>query len=175
MNLFKVIIETDRLLLKAISYDYANDIFREFTQEITRYMYPKPPERIEEIGEHIGKSLKELEEGTDLQMVIINKANNEFIGRIGLHDINTLEPELGIWTKKSSHNNKYGLEAMNGLIEWTNINIKFNYLRYPVDKRNTASRRIAETNNGKIMREYKKVGMGGNELDEYEYWIYPKK
>jgi hypothetical protein len=25
------------------------------------------------------------------------------------------------------------------------------------------------------MKEYKKIGMGGNELDEYEYWIYPRE
>jgi RimJ/RimL family protein N-acetyltransferase len=85
-----------------------------------------------------------------------------------------MDPELGIWTKKSSHNNGYGIEAMNGLIEWVNKNIKFDYLKYPVDKRNKASRRIPERNNGKIVKEYKNKGLGGKELDEVEYWIYPK-
>jgi len=36
-------------------------------------------------------------------MVITNKNEDEFIGCIGLHNINTLTPELGIWTKKLSH------------------------------------------------------------------------
>jgi hypothetical protein len=43
-----------------------------------------------------------------------------------------------------------------------------------VDKRNKASRRLPENNSEKIMKEYKTTGSGGNELDEYEYWIYPK-
>lgn len=39
---------SDRLIQKAISKEYANDIFREFTSEIALYMGPKPPEKIEE-------------------------------------------------------------------------------------------------------------------------------
>jgi RimJ/RimL family protein N-acetyltransferase len=175
MNLLDVIIETKRLVLKPISYEYTDEIFREFTYEITKYMNPKPAKNIEETKNFIKKSLEELTEGTNLQLVIIKKDNNEFIGCIGLHNIKTIDPELGIWTKKSSHNNGYGLESMSGLIEWTHKNIKFNYLKYPVDKRNKASRRLPEKNKGIIMKEYKNIGVGGNELDEYEYWIYPKK
>jgi hypothetical protein len=63
---------------------------------------------------------------------------------------------------------------MTGLIEWTHKNIKFDYLIYPVCKRNIPSRRIPENNNGIIMGEEKSLGEAGNELDEYIYWIYPK-
>jgi len=63
---------------------------------------------------------------------------------------------------------------MTGLIEWSHKNIKFNYLIYPVDKKNIASRKIPEKNGGKIMEEKKTKGMAGNELDEYVYWIYSK-
>jgi RimJ/RimL family protein N-acetyltransferase len=174
MNLLDTTIETKRLLLKPISHDYADEIFKEFTSEITKYMYPKPAENIDETKDFIEKSLEGSANGTNLQLIIVNKDNNEFIGCIGLHNINTMEPELGIWTKKSSHNNGYGLEAMTALINWAHKNIKFNYLKYPVDKRNKASRRLPENNNGKIMKEYKTIGSGSNELDEYEYWIYPK-
>jgi RimJ/RimL family protein N-acetyltransferase len=175
MDLFNVIIETERLLLKPISYDFTEEIYREFTPEVARYMTPKPAETIEETKQMIEESLEGLKIGTNLQMVILNKNTNEFIGLIGLHEINSLEPPVGIWTKRSSHNNGYGLEAMNGLIDWANRNIKFNYINYSVDKRNKASRRIPESNNGKIMREYKKIGMGGNELYFMEYWIYPNE
>jgi RimJ/RimL family protein N-acetyltransferase len=174
MNLLDQTIETERLILKPISYEYAEDIFKEFTQEITKYMYPKPAKNIDETKEFIKHSLVGLENGTNFQLVIVNKTNSEFIGCIGLHNINEIDPELGIWTKKSSHNNGYGMEAMNGLIKWANENIKFNHLKYPVDKRNKASKRIPERNDGEIMKEYKKIGMGGNELDEIEYWIYPR-
>ena len=174
MNLLDTIIETDRLILKPMTLDFSEDIFKEFTSEITKYMYPKSAIDVEETFEFIKNSIEKLKKGIDLQMVIINKKQNEFIGCIGIHNLNTLEPELGIWTKKSSHKNGFGLEAMTGLIEWAHKNIKFNYLIYPVDKRNIASRRLPEKNNGKIMKEKKMIGMAGNELDEYVYWIYPK-
>jgi RimJ/RimL family protein N-acetyltransferase len=175
MDLSNKTIETGRLLLKPISYEYAECIFKEFTQEITKYMMPKPAESIEETKEFIKKSLDGLEKGVNFQLVIVNKRNNEFIGCIGSHNIDKTDPELGIWIKKSSQYNGYGLEAMNGLIGWANENIEFEHLKYPVDKRNKASRRIPEMNNGKIMKEYKDIGMGKNELDEIEYWIYPKE
>ncbi|MCL2412254.1 MAG: GNAT family N-acetyltransferase [Treponema sp.] len=174
MNLFNVTIETERLLLKPISYDYAEDIFIEFTTEIARYMTPKPAESIEEAKEMIKEYLEGLRNGTILQLVTVNKNTNEFIGLIGLFCIDTLEPSVKIWIKKSSHNNGYGAEAMDGLIDWANKNIKFNYINYPVDKRNESSRKIPEKYNGKIMKEYEKKGIGGNELYFLEYWIYPR-
>jgi hypothetical protein len=48
MNLMDIMIDTERLLLKPITLIYAEDIFKEFTWEITKYMYPKPAEKIEE-------------------------------------------------------------------------------------------------------------------------------
>ena len=174
MNLMNALIETERLILKPISYEYTENIFMKFTQEITKYMYPKPAENIEETRAFIEQSLKGLENGNNLQMVILNKIKNEFIGCIGLHNIEKIDPELGIWIKKSSYNNGYGLEAINGLIIWTNENVKFEYLKYPVDKNNTSSKKIPERNNGKIMKEYKNIGMKGNELEILEYWIYSK-
>jgi len=133
MVLTNIRIKTDRLLLKPITLDFAGDIFNEFSWEITKYMYPKHAEKIEETYDFINNSLMKLKSGIDLQMVITNE--DEFIGCIGLHNINTLTPELGIWTKKLSHKNGYGLEAMTGLIEWSHENIKFSHLIYPVDKK----------------------------------------
>ena len=174
MNLLDIKIETKRLLLKPVTLNYVEEFFKEFTWDITKYMYPKPAERIEETYSLVEESINNLKNGTKLSMIILDKNNDEFIGRIGIYDFNTLEPGLWIWIKKSSHNNSFGLEAMTGLIEWAHKNIKFNHLVYPVDKRNIASRRLPEKNNGKIMKEEKSLGEAGNELDEYEYWIYSK-
>ena len=174
MNLLDVIIETERLLLRPLTLEYVEDIFKEFTWEITKYMFPKPAEKIEETYNYIEKSILKIKNGIELVMVITDKKNNEFIGCIGIYDFNSLTPGLWIWLKKSSHKKGYGLEAMTGLIEWAHENIKFDHLIYPVDKRNIASRRLPEKNNGKIMKEEKSFGEAGNELDEYEYWIYSK-
>jgi RimJ/RimL family protein N-acetyltransferase len=174
MNLLDVIIETERLILKPITLNYAEDIFKEFTWEITKYMYPKPFDNIQEINKLIEESIIKVKNEVSLYMVILDRNNNEFIGCTGWEIFDTSKPELWIWIKKSSHNKSFGLEAMTGLIEWTHENIKFDYLIYPACKNNIASRRLPEKNKGKIMGEEKSLGEAGNELDECIYWIYPK-
>jgi ribosomal-protein-alanine N-acetyltransferase len=172
MNLLETKIETSRLILVPITVIHAEEIFTHFTIEITRYMFPKPATQIEETLEFINTSLIGLENGTNLQLVILHKDSEEFVGCAGLHNVDTIDPELGIWTKKSSHGNGYGIEAISGIITWARLHVPFTYLRYPVDRENYPSRRIAERNGGVIHREYRKVNQCGVELDLVEYWIF---
>ena len=175
MNLLDVNIETNRLLLVPINRKYAEDIFRTFTAVITGYMYPRPATDISETLEFIDSALKGLENGTNLQLVIVDKSSMEFLGCAGLHKVGQIDPELGIWIKKSSHGNGYGHEAITAVIGWARAHIQFEHLRYPVDKRNVPSRRIPERNGGVIRREYRKMNQNGFELDEVEYWIFKQE
>jgi ribosomal-protein-alanine N-acetyltransferase len=172
VELNKVEIKTDNLILTPITEKHAQSIFEEFTDDITRYMYPKPSESIDGVKNFISSSLQGLEDGTNLQLVILKKATLEFLGCAGLHNVGRRDPELGLWIKKSAHGNSFGLEAITGIIKWARANIVFEYLKYPVDKRNIASRRIPERNDGIIRNEYKQLNEKGFELDEVEYWIY---
>ena len=174
MDLFQTKIESDRLNLIPISKSHAKVIFEEFTAEITEFMYPKPAGNIEEVHDFITSSLESMKAGTNLQLVIFQKSTHEFLGCIGLHNLEQAAPELGIWLKKSVHGKGYGLEAMTALIHWAQNNIDFEFLKYPVDKRNIPSRKIPEANGGILKREFKAVNLSGNELDEVEYWIYNK-
>jgi ribosomal-protein-alanine N-acetyltransferase len=123
-NLLSVQIESPRLLLVPITEDYAEEIFKYFDDEITLYMVPKPAEKIEETYQFIHSSIEGLNNGSNLQLVILIKSTNEFIGCAGLHRINTKTPELGIWTKKDSHGNAYGLEAITAMICWSKKNLE---------------------------------------------------
>jgi len=171
MDLSDVVIITNRLILKAIEECFVKDIFDEFTLNITTFMYPQPSGNIEDTWEFVRSSMEGLKEGTNLQLVILDKVTSEFLGCCGLHNLNEREPELGIWLKKSAHRNGYGLEAITGIIEWTRLNMDFVHLKYPVDKNNYASRRIPEFFNGKLVKEYTHTNIMGKELDIVEYWI----
>jgi len=171
-NMAAVKIKTDRLLLSPIDYSHTEEMFTQFDKETTRYMFPKPAEKIEETRAFIKTSLEELSNGTALQLMIIIEKTKEFIGCAGIHKINSLKPELGIWIKKYSYGNGYGIEAITGMIKWVKETIEFDYLVYPVDKKNLQSRRIPERNGGIIGREYKEINKAGFELDIVEYWIY---
>lgn len=58
MDTSNITIETKNLCLKGITLDYKDNIFREFTAEITTHMFPNPAEKIEETIEFIETSIK---------------------------------------------------------------------------------------------------------------------
>ena len=142
MDLFSVSIESARLLQIPIEQHHSKDIFEHFTEEITRYMYPKPPADLDETERIVSYSIKDLENGTDLQMVILDKQSKEFLGCSGVHHIKARIPEIGIWVKKEAQLKGYGLEAIEAIVTWARRNMRFAALKYPVDKRNIPSRRI---------------------------------
>jgi len=173
MNLLNIKIITDHLRLLPTSEQYAEDIFKEFTSELTIHMFPKPADKIEETISFIQSSREKMQKGEELQVVIQNKETNEFIGHGGIHGINTETPELGIWIKVGAHGHKYGREAVTGLKSWIDKNIKYTHITYPVDRNNIASRKIVDSLGGIVKKEYKKQSLNNTILDIVEYLIYP--
>ncbi len=172
VDLTSLRIEGDRVTLKSINKNYSSEIFKEFTSEITQYMFPKPAEKIEETLSFISESLDGMRGGWDLVLVITQKENGEFLGCCGFHGKgNPRTPEIGIWIKKEAHGNKYGREAIKTLTSWAVENIDFDYAIYPVDKANVASRKIPEALGGTIFDEKRAKTMSGNYLDEVIYKI----
>jgi ribosomal-protein-alanine N-acetyltransferase len=165
-------IDCKRVRLIPITQKFSDEIFSEFTDEISRYMVPATPANIEEIEFFINASIERMEKKTDIIFVILKRDNNEFLGVCGLHgSANPREPVLGIWLKKSAHGNHYGREAIRYLAEWTRNNIDINFMIYPCDKDNIASRKVAEHLNGFIFHEGKTETMSGNILNEVAYKI----
>jgi RimJ/RimL family protein N-acetyltransferase len=175
VNFFDIKIETDRLLLVPIELSHAEDNFKYLTTEVTKYMGPKPAEDISETIAWIKSARERMEQGGNVQLVILKKDTGEFIGCAGLHDVDGKTPELGVWTKLTSHGNHFGREAITALYNWACENIGFDYVSYPVDKRNIASRKIPESLGGVIAREFKSINQSGFELTEVEYRIYKNK
>ncbi len=171
MDILKVTIETERLLLVPISLEYADDIFKEFTPEITRFMYPKSPDKIEETIEYIQDRTEKMKRGEEIVISILDKNTKELIGGSGLHHLSTKVLEFGIWIKRGAHGNKYGREAIAGVKKWAEENLDFDYFIYPADRNNIPSRKIAESLGGKIHKEYRQKSLSGVILDEVEYRI----
>lgn len=166
-------IYTERLLIKAISLEYKAEIFQEFTPEIATYLYAAPPKEISGTEFFINQSLLNMEKGEHLTVVILNKHTQEFLGCSGINNLKTPHPQTGIWLKKSAHNKGYATEVIKALKQWADENLDYEYLRYPVDRANTASRKIPEKLGGKINREYDHKNLAGRILNTIEY-IMPK-
>jgi [ribosomal protein S5]-alanine N-acetyltransferase len=173
INLTDVAIETERLRLIPTSEAYAPQIFAEFTREITTYMTPKPAEAMEETLTFLRRAQVQLTEGTELHVVVLAKRSGEFLGVAGLHELTSRAPELGIWIKKDAHGHGYGLEAVTAMSRWALSNLDFDYLVYPVDRRNVSSRRIPESLGGAVKGEYDKLNESGFLLQLLEYQIEP--
>lgn len=172
MNLKNVIIESPRLIQVPISEEYKYDIFNTFTPEVAKYMYPKPHDDIRETEDFISMSLKGIEAGNNLQMVILKKSSNEFLGCSGLHGIDTNTPETGLWLKVSAHGFAYGKETIEAIYNWAKQNTKFKYIKYSVERENISSVKIPEMLGGKVQKEYKMKNMAGRMQDLLEYHIY---
>ena len=168
-------IPTERLNLVPLSMKYRDEIFTEFDNEITTHMYPRSAKKISETEDFINEAMKQLKAGTDLQLAILDKDSNEFLGCAGLHHVDKKTPEFGVWVKKSAHGKALGREAMQALKKWADENLEYEYLLYPVAGENIASKKIAESMGGKIEREYDVKNMSGNSLHLIEYRIYNNK
>ncbi|MSU75797.1 MAG: N-acetyltransferase [Candidatus Magasanikbacteria bacterium] len=175
MNLLDVTISTVRLLLVPTSLDIKEECFKEFDKEVTVFMAPVPAKTIADTEEFVNTSRRNMAEGKELVCAIFNKDTKEFLGHAGLHHIDTMTPELGVWIKKSAHGMHYGSEAMQALKKWADEHVDYEYILYPVAAVNVASRKIPESLGGKVIREYEKANGAGKKMSWVDYRIYKKE
>jgi ribosomal-protein-alanine N-acetyltransferase len=174
LSLLNLSIAGERVRLVPTTHDHAEAIFREFSEEITRYMYPRPAARMEETLDFIERSRERMAAGANLQLTILSRETGEFLGCCGLHgESNPKSPELGIWVKRAAHGRGYGREAIVALVRWASDNLVVDHILYPVDRNNLASRKIPESLGGTIVAEKSDVGHGGNPLDLVIYRLEP--
>jgi chorismate synthase len=167
-------LKTQRLLLKAVSFDYLQDIFDEFSGEINSFTYISQT-NIADTAKYISDSIKQNQDGKGLELVILDKETQEFLGCCGIHKTDTKTPVFGIWLKKSAHNQKFGKEAITNLFIWAEKNLNFEYLKYDVDKKNIASKKIPESLGGKVVKEFIKETADKRKLNIIQYNIFSQR
>lgn len=168
-NFTDLILISPRITLTPVTPKYAKDICTHFTPEVTRYMWPSAPKSQEEINQHISHKQIQMQKGEEIALVIAAKDTNEFLGYISVHKVNSSTPELGIWLKQEAQGHRYAYDAMSLLKNWLEQHLTYDYLTYPVDKKNLPSRKLAEKLGGIVEAEYIKTSESGNLLDEVEY------
>ena len=62
---------------------------------------------------------------------------------------------------------------MEAICGWAADEIECDYIKYPVDRANSASRRIPESLGAKVEDEYDRITPDGRTLNNVEYRIYP--
>ncbi len=164
-------LETPRLNLRPVTLADAAEIFAAFTPDISRYLYPKAPDRLEETQHFVRQAIQGHHQGRDLTLVIRQNSDQTFLGMTGIHALRTPHPELGIWLKKSAQGLGFGRETIYALKDWIVENLDSEYIVYSVDRRNLPSRKLAEGLGGKIHRESQIMNLSGQILYSLEYHI----
>lgn len=165
-------VETERLNLLPVSDKYKNDILREFTAQITRYLPFTPKGNEKEVQDFLDKSRQGLIDGSDIVFVSTEKSSKAFLGCCGIHHISAESMTLGLWLKADIHGQGFGTEIIRGLINFIEVNFKPKYLIYPVEKDNIASRRIAEKLGFTMFKKYTQIKDEHTVLHMIEYRKY---
>lgn len=170
-DLTTLTLESERLRLLPISEAYTDLIFREFTPAVATYMHPRPATERSETEAFVEAAKACNWEGSSLNMVITDRQTGDFLGCVGLHKLADKRPEFGIWVKQSAHMHGYGREAIHTLKRWADDHNPYEYLIYPVDSRNMASRKIPESLGAAIISQYDDTGGMGQDLTLIKYRI----
>ncbi|CCH02113.1 hypothetical protein FAES_4113 [Fibrella aestuarina BUZ 2] len=170
-DLYTLVLDSERLRLCPIGDAYIDLIYREFTPEIATYMYPRPASQRADTEAFVAAAQQENREGSNLNMVITLRETGEFLGCVGLHKLADPRPEFGIWVKQSAQMHGYGREAIHTLKRWADDHLTYEYLIYPVDSRNIASRKIPESLGAAIISQYDGTGGLGQDLTLIKYRI----
>ncbi len=174
-------ITTQRLQLESLSMKYIQEIYKEFTDEVTKRLRASTPKNIEEEEARIITTDKKHKQWTDLRLVVTG-AEGEFIWCCGIMDLDTHVPELWLWLKQSARGKGYGKEVVGALINRLENHKKFEYIIYRACIENIGSQKIAESfgwelqcdesGNAKIFTEWKFDK--SSSFPAVEYKIYKK-
>ncbi|MBB3456250.1 RimJ/RimL family protein N-acetyltransferase [Rhizobium sp. BK313] len=139
-----------RTVVRPFTPEDAADVLACISPEITRFMAWEPPASLADFAEVWQTWLPPIENRSDLHLVARAKSDGRCLGIIGLHDLQSGTPELGIWLRYDAHGMGLGRELIGAIAAWASENAAIEYFEYPVAEDNIASRRIAEAYGGRI-------------------------
>ena len=158
-----------KLELVPISSDYTNEIHKNFTVDIIKYLpIENLSNKIEDTIDFIENSIKQRNNKTDMVWVILHK--NQFVGCCGIHTIQSKQPHFGIWIKKELQGKGIGKKVVRYVLNWGISNLDVEFIKYPVDKRNTPSIKLIKGLNLKLFDQYQLGEKKILKTDEYRMY-----
>lgn len=161
LDLTTVHIETERCVLVPFSTDGRVDI-RELTDEFCKankdfFVSPFLPNYEQEV-EFLQKVMQDIEDKKVLELFVLEKDTNRFIGCVGLNRMEEYRMNIGLWIRTDEHGKWYATEVYAALLDWARENVRYTYLKHALDPKNTASRKLALKFGGIFQDETDKYG-----------------
>lgn len=148
--------KSERLVFKCFEEQDVRESYECITPSLTRYLAWEKPRSLEEYAVVWQTWLRQMQKGEEYVFVIRHLQSNKFIGLVGVHQLKTQSPELGIWIREDEHSQAYGREAVYMIAKWISEHFDIEQFIYPVAEQNVASRRIAEALGGTVIEEVEK-------------------
>ncbi len=174
-------IHTKRLQREILSMKYVQEIFKEFTDEVTQRLRASTPKTIQEEYERVKRSIEKYKNRSDVNFTVNDEEGN-FIWCCGIMHLQEKVPEVGLRIKQSARGKGYGKEMIGGLITWIQANKDCDYILYRAYTENFGSRKIAEHFGWELQRDEQgkeKIFIENKfddswSFDAVEYRIYKK-
>lgn len=145
-------IETKRLFLRPLK---ENDFlhFVAHLPKVDRFLSLIAPKNETEGKQLIKKYLEEIKKEKKVCFAVELKDSAEFIGIVGVDDLDTSEPERHCWIKKEMQGKGYAFEAIDGFMKWANENLDYKVMYSSFDVTNTRMKRLNEKLGGVFVNE----------------------
>ncbi len=118
----KLEINTERLLLRSLTINDAKAIFKYRSDSVANQYQGWVPKTISDVHEFIENRVSPTIDlsGTWFQFGIIKKGNNELIGDLGIHflDSDKYQVEIGFTLNKNQQGKGYATEAIKEIINY---------------------------------------------------------
>lgn len=174
---YNIQLKTERLLLRPLQMEDADSIFTyRSNAEINQYQ-GWIPSTISDVHEFI--SFKVSPEfnltGTWFQFVVIKKHNNELIGDIGVHFLNSdaFQVEIGCTFNKDHHGKGYATEALTETINYLFDVLNKHRIIASIDPRNLPSIRLFKRLGFRMEAHFRKsLFINGEWVDDLVYAVH---
>jgi len=169
-------IETARLLLRPISLDDAEAVFKYRSDLVTNKYQGWIPNTINDVYDFIEKKVTSTIDVVDTwyQLVIIRKKDGELIGDIGIHflDSDKKQVEIGYTLNKKQHGKGYATEAVKEIINYLFDELNKRRIVTSIDPRNIKSIKLVERLGFRKEAHFKEsIFMNGEWVDDSVYAI----
>lgn len=151
----KIILETERLLLREINHDDRDQLLQIWGDAQTMSLFPKTLNP-QEMGEWIDRNLKRYESCAHGLWAVILKDSRQFIGDCGLviQEVDGAEElEVGYHLNRNFWGQGLATEAARGCMDYGFDQLNARRIISMIRPENLSSRRVAERNGLKVEKE----------------------